>query len=145
MMIMKTVTKTLMLLLLAFLSVQSVSAQDDKMERGGKAKQEEKFKAVAAKLNLTADQQTKLKAVLMQHKTDMKALREANKDKTKDEKRKVMLEQMKKLDTQISAILDSKQLEQYKQMKADKKAEMKKKREEHMKMREEMEGDEGIF
>ena len=133
------------MLLVAFLGMQSVSAQDSKRSEDRKAQHEQKFKAVAEKLNLTADQQTKLKSVLMQRKTDMKALREANKDKPKEEKRKVMLDQLKKFDGQISSILDAKQLELYKQMKADKKAEMKKKREEHMKMLEEMEGEEGLF
>ncbi len=133
------------MLFVAFLSAQSVSAQDAKMSDTRKAKHEEKFKAAAVRLNLTDDQQTKLKAVLQQNKTDMKALREANKDKAKEEKRKVMLEQMKKVNTQITALLDSKQMEIYKQMKEEKKAEMKKKHEEHMKMREEIEGEEGIF
>lgn len=142
---MKTLTKTLLLLLMAVACLQSVSAQDASKNDDRKAKHEEKFKAAAAKLNLTDAQQTKLKAVLLQNRTEMKALRQANKDKPKDEKRQAMLEQLKKADGQISAILDSKQLDIYKHMKEEKKAEMKKKREEHMKMHEEMEGEVGIF
>jgi hypothetical protein len=46
----------------------------------------------------------------------MKALREANKDKPKEEKRKLMVAQLKKLDGQIVAVLDAKQQETYKQM-----------------------------
>jgi Spy/CpxP family protein refolding chaperone len=144
---MKTLTKTLVLILAGFLCTQNIFAQQanipDQSKR--KAQHEQKFKVAAEKLNLTADQQTKLKALLEQNRAEMKALREANKEKPKEEKRKAMLEQMKKMDTQVSAILDSKQQELYKQMKAEKRAEMKKKREERMKMHEEMEGEEGIF
>lgn len=144
---MKTQTKIIMLILAAFLCGQTVLGQQPKAHEYGnrKAQHEQRFKAAAEKLSLTAEQQTKLKSLLEQNRTEMKALREANKEKPKEEKRKMMLEQMKKMDAQVSAILDSKQLELYKQMKADKKTEMKKKREERMKMREEMEGEEGIF
>ena len=144
-MIMKTLTKNLILLFVSFACLQSISAQDANKNEDRKAKHEQRFKAAAEKLKLTAEQQTKLKAVLLQNRTEMKTLRETNKDKAKDEKRKLMMEQLKKADGQISAILDSKQLELYKQMKEEKKASMKKKREEHMKMREEMEAEEGIF
>lgn len=134
-----------MLLFVTVACLQSVSAQDAAKNDDRKAKHEAKFKAAVAKLNLTDEQQAKLKTVLQQNKTEMKALREANKNKTKDEKRQAMMDQLKKADAQISAILDPKQMEIYKQMKEEKKAEMKKKREEHMKMREEIEGEEGIF
>lgn len=143
--IMRTLTKSLMLLFVTVACLQSISAQDANKNEDRKAKHEQKFKAAVAKLNLTDEQQAKLKELLQQHKLEMKALREANKDKTKPEKRKVMLDQLKKADGQIMAILDSKQQELYKQMKEEKKAEMKKKREEHQKMQEEMEGEVGIF
>ncbi|MES2558833.1 MAG: hypothetical protein V4590_03780 [Bacteroidota bacterium] len=142
---MKTLTQTLLLLFVATACLQPALAQDAKNNDNRKAKHEQRFKAASERLNLTTDQQAKLKAVLKQNKTEMKTLREANKDKAKDEKRKVMIAQMKKADGQVSAILDSKQQEIYKQMKEEKKAEMKKKREEHMKMKEELEGEEGIF
>jgi hypothetical protein len=134
-----------MLLFVTVACLQSISAQDASKNEDRKAKHEQKFKAAAAKLNLTDEQQAKLKEVLQQNKTEMKAMREANKDKAKPEKRKLMLDQLKKADGQIMAILDSKQQELYKQMKEEKKAEMKKKREEHQKMQEEMEGEVGIF
>jgi Spy/CpxP family protein refolding chaperone len=97
------------------------------------------------RLNLTAEQQTKLKSLREQNRTEMKALRDANKDKTKEAKRKAMQEQMRKMDAQVMAILDSKQQELYKQMKAEKKGEIKKNRQEKMKMREEIEGEEEIL
>ncbi|AMS26445.1 hypothetical protein AEM51_04825 [Bacteroidetes bacterium UKL13-3] len=144
---MKTLTKSLMLAIALFLCFQTVSAQQrKKQERGSeKSQQEQKFQMAVGRLNLTAEQQTKLKSLREQNRTEMKALRDANKDKTKEAKRKAMQEQMRKMDAQVMAILDSKQQELYKQMKAEKKGEIKKNRQEKMKMREEIEGEEEIL
>ncbi len=136
-----------MLAIALFLCFQTVSAQQrKKQERGSeKSQQEQKFQMAVGRLNLTAEQQTKLKSLREQNRTEMKALRDANKDKTKEAKRKAMQEQMRKMDAQVMAILDSKQQELYKQMKAEKKGEIKKNRQEKMKMREEIEGEEEIL
>ena len=133
-----------MLAIALFLCFQTVSAQQrKKQERGSeKSQQEQKFQMAVGRLNLTAEQQTKLKSLREQNRTEMKALRDANKDKTKEAKRKAMQEQMRKMDAQVMAILDSKQQELYKQMKAEKKGEIKKNRQEKMKMREGIEGEE---
>ena len=136
-----------MLAIALLLCFQTVSAQQrKKQERGSeKSQQEQKFQMAVGRLNLTAEQQTKLKSLREQNRTEMKALRDANKDKTKEAKRKAMQEQMRKMDAQVMAILDSKQQELYKQMKAEKKGEIKKNRQEKMKMREEIEGEEEIL
>jgi hypothetical protein len=136
-----------MLAIALFLCFQTVSAQQRKKQErvSEKSQQEQKFQMAVGRLNLTAEQQTKLKSLREQNRTEMKALRDANKDKTKEAKRKAMQEQMRKMDAQVMAILDSKQQELYKQMKAEKKGEIKKNRQEKMKMREEIEGEEEIL
>lgn len=106
---------------------------------------EKKFTEASKRLNLTAEQQTKIKAILQQNKTEMKTLQEANKDKTPAEKRTLMITQLKKADAQITPLLDAKQLETYKQMKAEKRSEMQKKREERMKDKAEMDEYMGVF
>lgn len=143
---MKTLMMSLKAMALAALLITGTQsfAQDKMAARGSnpemsKEKREQRFADASKRLNLTADQQTKIKAVLSQNRTDMKALREANKDKAKDEKRKAMIDQMKKADGQVTAVLDAKQQQIYKQMKEEKKADMKTKRAERMKVQDEME------
>lgn len=110
-----------------------------------KAQREQKFAEASKRLNLSADQQKKLKEILEANKAEMKTLKEANKDASRDEKKKVMIAQLKKLDGQITAVLDAKQIETYKQMKAEKRKEMREKREAKMKEKEEMEDYQPIF
>jgi len=151
---MKTLMMSLKTVLLAVLLITGTQsfAQKAKATAAGehhkgmgmsKEKREQRFAEASKKLNLTADQQTKIKAILEKNKEEMKALREANKTKTKEERRKVMVEQVKKTDAQIIGVLDAKQQAIYQQMKSDRKEEMKKKKAEHEEMQEEL-GDAGI-
>jgi protein CpxP len=146
---MKTLIKSLKVLALMAVLISGTQAfaqeKADKRQHTemSKEKRAKRFEEASKKLNLTADQQTKIKALLEKNKEEMKALREANKDKPKEEKRKLMVAQLKKLDGQIVAVLDAKQQETYKQMRAEKKAEMKKKKAERDEMQEEL-GDAGI-
>jgi protein CpxP len=136
----KILKAALCLGLVTMLGTSNTFAQDKHKDHNDgkmaerKEMHEKKFAEASKRLNLTADQQEKIKAVMVQNKTEMKVLREANKDKTKEEKRAAMIGQLKKLDGQITAVLDAKQLATYKQMKAEKKSEMKKKREEKAEM-----------
>jgi hypothetical protein len=109
------------------------------------ANREQKFAAASKRLNLTGQQQTQLKEILEANKTEMKALRETHKDASNEEKRALMIGQLKKADGKIVAILDAKQLETYKLMKVEKKKELQAKRDEKMKEREEIEEYQGIF
>jgi periplasmic protein CpxP/Spy len=132
--------------LLAFvISTQFSFAQQAPKKDHNKHDRKQQFEEVSKKLNLTADQQTHIKAIMKQNHEAMKTLREANKSKAKEEQRKAMLEQMKKADGQINDVLDAQQKEAYKQLKAERKAAMQQKRKDKMKEREEMEEYQGIL
>jgi Spy/CpxP family protein refolding chaperone len=121
-------------------------AQEKADRRAGaeerKEQHDERFAEASKKLNLTPEQQTKIKDIMQQSRKSMKEFREANKDKAKEEKRTAMMSEMKKKDASITAVLDSKQQAIYKQMKADRKEEMKKRRADKVKMEDDM-GDYG--
>jgi hypothetical protein len=129
----------------AFAQTTPPKTHDHKAEHDHSAEREQKFATASKRLNLTADQETKLKEILATNKAEMKTLKEANKDASKDEKRTAMIGQMKKMDGQITAILDAKQIETYKQMKAEKKKELQQKREAKMKEKQEMEEYQSVF
>lgn len=77
-------------------------------------------------LNLNADQQLKLIAILTKSREDALVIRKDN--TTQETRRPKMLELAKSTDQQISSMLDAKQLELYKQHKAERKKELKEKR-----------------
>jgi protein CpxP len=106
---------------------------------------EQRFAEVSKRLNLTVDQQAKLKSIILQNKTEMTELREANKHQPKEIKREAMMKQFKKIDAQVNGILDDKQRIEYSKLKEERKLEMRKKREEHKNSKEEMEYYKGIF
>lgn len=143
---MKTQIKSSILCCIALLMVSVTNAQDKgQKQEVRKEKQAARFDEMSKKLNLTSDQQTKIKEIMTQNRTEMKALKEANKDKAKEEQRKAMLGQLKKADGQVNEVLDAKQKEQYKQLKAERKKEMKEKRKEKMKDNEELEDYQGVL
>lgn len=116
-------------LTLLLFSVSVTFAQDAKKDR--KARADSSFARISERLKLTTEQQTQLKEVMKQNRSEMKAVREANKDVAKPEKRKAMMEQLKKNDSRVSALLNESQKAEYEKLKAEKKEEMKKKRAEH--------------
>src|SRR5687768_17146192 len=136
---------TMALTVATILSTSAFAQTTPSKTNDHKAHREQKFKEATKRLNLSADQEQKLKGILATNKAEMKAIREANKDASKDEKRALMIGQFKKLDGQITAMLDAKQIETYKLMKEEKKKEMQQKREAKMKEKEEMEDYQGIF
>lgn len=143
---MKTQIKSAIICCIALLMVSVTNAQDKtKKHAEHKEKRAARFEEMSKKLNLTSDQQTKIKEIMTQNRNEMKALKEANKDKAKEEKRKVMLAQLKKADGQVNDVLDAKQKELYKQLKAERKKEMKEKRKERIKDQEELEDYQGIL
>lgn len=106
---------------------------------------QKRFDEVSKKLELSAEQQTQLKALLQKHREQMKVTREQMKEKAKTEKREAAKAQLQKLDSDINAMLNDKQKTAYKKLKDERKAERKAKREQKMKDREEMDEIEGIF
>jgi protein CpxP len=120
------------------------TAPKHKMEQN-KEQRSERFAEAIKRLNLTDDQQTKIKVIMEKNRTEMKALRASKKDSPKDEKHAAMMTQMKKVDGQIATVLDNKQQDIYKQMKAEKKAKMQEKQAERMEKREEMEEYQNVF
>ena len=89
------------------------------------------FAKVSKRLNLTAEQQTKLKVIMKQNHDEMKALKESIKNATKEEKRKAVVAQMQKNDERVKQVLNEKQKTEYDKMKAEHKAGMRKYREAH--------------
>jgi Spy/CpxP family protein refolding chaperone len=87
------------------------------------------FAKVSKRLNLTAEQQAKLKDIIKQNHAEMKALREAIKDSSKEEKRKALVAQRQKNDERVKQILNEQQKDEYNKIKAERKLEIKKHRE----------------
>ena len=110
-----------------------------------KEQKEQKFAEVSKRLNLTVDQQAKLKSIILQNKTEMTELKEANQHQPKEIKREAMMKQFKKMDAQVNGILDDKQRIEYSKLKEERKLEMRKRREENKNSKEEMEYYKGIF
>ena len=100
---------------------------------------EKRFKELSDRLQLTPDQQAKLKVIAKENRIEMKQLREAKKDAPKEERRAAMVAQLKKANNQVNAILTPKQQELYKQYKAEKKTEKENKMKEKHLEKEELE------
>ena len=116
--------------LLAFTTgVQAQDAQKPQEATTQKQRGGDRFQQLSERLKLTADQQTKLKAVMQQNRAEMKKVREENKAAEKDVKRKAMMSQMQKNDENIKALLDENQKLEYAKWKEEKKAEMKARKE----------------
>lgn len=137
---------TLKLMVLAFIVMVSTHAFAQK--NGGAKKHhgnhkmygmkgDSAFAKISARLNLTPDQQTKLKEIAKQNRTEMKAVKEANKTASKEDKRAAMMAQRDKNEARINAILNDTQRAEFAKMKAERKAEMKKK---HAEMRQKKQG-----
>ena len=119
---------TLLALVLLMLSGNELFAQ-----RQGKQHKhmnnDSAFAKISTRLNLTAEQQTKLKEIIRKNREELKAVKEANKNATKEEKRKALVAQMKKGDEQIKAVLNDTQKAEYEKIKQERKGLMKKKNE----------------
>ncbi len=130
---MKTTLK-LMAALLMLVCATSTFAQGGM--RGGKGNHREgrgmnrdsAFAKISQRLQLTPDQQTKLKEIMKQNRQEMKAIKEANKNADKATRRQAVMAQMKKADEQVKAILTDSQRVEYEKIKAERKAEMKKRK-----------------
>lgn len=109
-----------------------VSAQKGKGERGERGEKRKEMKAkgleLKEKLNLSPEQQTKIKEIRKRHHEDVKAKLLANPKATKEEKRKMMRTAMESADAEIFAILNADQQTIYKQEKEKRKAERMEKR-----------------
>jgi Spy/CpxP family protein refolding chaperone len=89
------------------------------------------FAKMSKRLNLSSNQETKLKVIVKQNHDEMRALKESIKNATKEEKRKAVVAQMQKNDERIKQVLNEKQKTEYDKMKAEHKARMRKYREAH--------------
>ena len=89
-----------------------VNAQKNKQEK----RQEMKANAQAfkEKLNLTPEQQTKIKEIRKRYRDEIKAKLAANPNASKEEKRKMMRQAMESADIEITALLTSEQQAIYK-------------------------------
>lgn len=117
------------LLALSFmlLGINAAYAQGREGMQKRKEIAEQKFKELSEKLHLSDDQKAKLREIGKQNRMEMKELHEAKKDAPKEERRTALIAQLKKTDEKISAVLDPKQKELYKQLKEEKRAERKSK------------------
>lgn len=128
---------TIKLAALAFLMLIGSASFAQKPKKGSpKPKPQQKhmhrdsaFAKVSKRLDLSAEQQTKLKDIVKQNHAEMKAIREANKSATKEEKRKAVVAQMQKNDERVKQVLNEQQKAEYEKIKAERKEEMKMHRE----------------
>lgn len=86
------------------------------------------FAKISQRLQLTPNQQTKLKEIMKQNRQEMKAIKEANKNADKATRRQAVMAQMKKMDDQVNAILNDSQRAEYEKIKAERREEMKKRK-----------------
>lgn len=89
------------------------------------------FAKMSKRLNLSSNQETKLKVIVKQNHDEMRAFKESIKNATKEEKRKAVVAQMQKNDERVKQVLNEKQKTEYDKMKAEHKARMRKYREAH--------------
>lgn len=131
---------TLLLLVFTLNSTQSnaqqkateLSATDaQKIKSEQQAKQAQQFQQTVARLKLSQEQEKQMRLIMKESRNEIKALKEANKNKPKDEQKKIMTEQLQKTDTKVNAILTEEQKVVWKQIKQEHKVQMKQKREQH--------------
>lgn len=83
---------------------------------------------MSQRLQLSDEQQTKAKETIKLNRQELKALRERTKDLSKDERKKAMLEQLRKNDERINALLNDSQKAEYKKIKTERLDELKKRK-----------------
>jgi len=121
------------------LVVANLKAQQNEMMDNRKEVAEKRFKELSDRLQLTSEQQIKLKAIAKENRSEMKQLRDAKKEAPKEERKVAIVTQLKKVNDQINAILTPKQQELFKQYKSEKKTVREKKMKEKLHEREEIE------
>jgi Spy/CpxP family protein refolding chaperone len=111
------------------------------------AQRAQMFQEMVVRLKLNQEQEKQMRLIMKQSRNELKALKEANKDKPKAEKQKLLAEQMKKTDGQVNAILTDEQKVIWKQLKQEQKAKMMQKKEQQQKHKgaSEMEEIDGIL
>lgn len=119
---------TLLTLVLVMLSGNQLFAQRQGKQHKHMNK-DSAFAKISTRLNLSAEQQIKLKEIIRKNREELKAVKEANKNATKEERRKALVAQMKKGDEQIKAILNDTQKAEYEKLKQERKDLIKKKHE----------------
>jgi protein CpxP len=128
---------TIKLLALAFIMLVGANTFAQASKKGNPKPQhnhmnkDSVFAKVSKRLNLSADQQTKLKVIMKQNQAEMKSVKESNQTASKEERRKALLAQRQKNDQRVKEILNDSQKAEYEKLKAERKAEKKKKREAH--------------
>ncbi|MCU0421949.1 MAG: hypothetical protein MUC81_03980 [Bacteroidia bacterium] len=101
-------------------TTQAQDTQERPKKHGAKhQKADSLFQQFSKRLNLTPEQQTKLKEIMKQNRSEMKAIREANKSASKEERRKAVIAQAKKNDERILAILNDSQKQEYAKIKTE--------------------------
>ncbi len=121
-------------------SVVTVKAQQaapnketQQAKQAKQAEQAKQFQETCVRLKLTQEQEKQMRLVMKESRNEMKTLKEANKDKPKEEKQKLAMEQLQKTDAQVNSLLTAEQQVIWKQIKQERKAKMKQKREHQMK------------
>lgn len=114
-----------MLLLLAVLSPAFVNAQS-KLSEEKKKELQERFETYKTQLNLTEDQQGKVKAINTAYFEELAGIKESGGSKLA--KLKAFRKASDKKDKQMKAVLDKNQYEAYKKMQQEMKEEIRSKR-----------------
>ena len=138
---MKTIIKGIkfIALIAIFFTASNLNAQNNESMGRRRELAEQRFKEISDRLQLSPEQQVKLKEIAKENRAEMKQLRETKKDAPKEERRAAMIVQLKKVNDQINAMLTPKQQELFTQYKAEKKANRQKKMKERQSEHEELE------
>ena len=102
------------LFLLGFGLLLNIQAFAQKHKQVRKQEMKANAQAFKEKLNLTPEQQTKIKEIRKRYRDEVKAKLAANPNASKEEKRKMMRQAMESADIEITALLTSEQQAIYK-------------------------------
>lgn len=142
---MKNAMKTLIACFVILISAPSF-AQHVKKERGmSEAQVKENFKKMATELNLSEEQNTEVKEILLEQRKQMRALGEERKGlatmgevEKKEAREEIMLRRSEienNTSTRLASVLEPEQMKMYLEMKENRRAKMKHARKERVKHR----------
>lgn len=132
----------LLILLFVFQMTPTLAQQKSNPKQNPKspsAQQAKRFHETSKRLGLTPEQEKQMRTIMQENREELKALKAANKDKSAEEKHKLMLEQFNKTDQKVMAILNKNQQTEWAKIKEERKVQLMKKKEEHMKHKKEIE------
>jgi len=103
----------------------TLKAQAKKPTKAQVEKRDSLFRAMSKRLELTSEQEVKMKEILRQNQKDLKVIKEQVKNQPKAEKKKALMAQLNTNEQKINAILNPKQQAEFKLIRNEFKEELK--------------------